>query len=81
MRRAVERWAEHGIEGRLQPAVVLRVREAQILDTLQNNAKTRPFIGERLGPLAAVLRGRDWEAFRRATAQLGLLLEVEGTPE
>ena len=77
VRRAVERWAEHGVEGRLQSTVVLRVREAEILDTLQNNAKTRPFIGERLGPLAAVLRGRDWEAFRRATAQLGLLLEVE----
>lgn len=77
VRRAVERWAEHGVEGRLQPVVVLRVREAEILDTLQNNAKTRPFIGERLGPLAAVLRSQDWEAFRRATAQLGLLLDVE----
>ena len=77
MRRAVERWAEHGVEGRLQQAVVLRVREAEILDTLQNNAKTRPFIGERLGPLAAVLRSEAWESFRRATAQLGLLLEVE----
>ena len=77
VRRAVERWAEHGVEGRLQPSVVLRVRDAEILDTLQNNAKTRAFIGERLGPLAAVLRSRDWEAFRRATAQLGLLLEVE----
>lgn len=77
VRRAVERWAEHGIEGRLQPAIILRVRDAEILDTLQNNAKTRSFIGERLGPLAAMLRSPDWEAFRRATAQLGLLLEVE----
>ena len=77
VRRAVERWAELGVEGRLQPAVVLRVLEAEILDTLQNNAKTRIFIGERLGPLAAVLRSRDWEAFRRATTELGLLLEVE----
>lgn len=81
VRRAVERWAEHGVEGRLQPTVVLRVREAEILDTLQNNPKTRQFIGERLGPLAAVLRNRDWEAFRRATARLGLLLEVESASD
>lgn len=81
VRRAVERWAEHGVEGRLQPTVVLRVREVEILDTLQNNPKTRQFIGERLGPLAAVLRNRDWEAFRRATARLGLLLEVESASD
>ena len=75
VKRGVERWSENGLEGRLQPAVVLRVRDAAILDTLQTNARTRPFIGERLGDLAAVVQGGDWREFQRVTAQLGLLLD------
>lgn len=77
VRRAVERWAEQGVEGRLEPTVVLRVKDAAILDRLQENARTRPYIGERLGDLAAVLRG-DWHDFQRLTASLGLLLDSMG---
>ncbi|NLF67241.1 MAG: hypothetical protein GX579_21845, partial [Chloroflexi bacterium] len=61
--------------GQLEPAVILRVRDAAILDTLQANPRTRPFLGERLGDLAALVRG-DWEEFRRVTASLGLLLDA-----
>jgi hypothetical protein len=75
VRRAIERWSEKGLEGRLQAAVVLRVRDAAILDTLQSNPKTRPYIGERMGDLAAVLQTDDWRAFQQLTAQLGLLLD------
>lgn len=77
VRRAIERWSENGVEGRLQSAIVIRVRDASILDTLQSNTKTKPFIGERLGDLAAVLRTDDWRAFQQATAQLGLLLDFQ----
>lgn len=76
VRRAVQRWDEKGLEGRLEPAVVLRVRDAAILDTLQKNPKTRPYIGERLGELAAVVQAEDWMELQRITAQLGLLLDV-----
>ena len=75
VKRAIERWSEHGLEGRLQSAMILRVRDASILDTLQSNAKTRPFIGERLGDLAAVLQTDDLREFQQVTAQLGLLLD------
>ncbi|MDT8305763.1 MAG: helicase-associated domain-containing protein [Anaerolineae bacterium] len=77
VRRAVERWAAQGLEGQLEPAVILRVRNAAILDTLQSNPKTRPYIGERLGELAALIRG-DWQAFQQLTATLGLLLDAVG---
>ena len=77
VRRAVERWSERGLEGVLQPAVILRVREAEILDTLQANARTRPFIGERLGDLAAVVRPDNWQELQQVAARLGLLLEIE----
>ncbi|MFW6182245.1 MAG: helicase-associated domain-containing protein [Chloroflexota bacterium] len=76
VRRAVERWSERGLEGRLQHAVILRVRDSSILDTLQSNPKTRPYIGERLGDLAAVVRGQQWQELQQITAQLGLLLDV-----
>ncbi|MEZ4642286.1 MAG: helicase-associated domain-containing protein [Chloroflexota bacterium] len=76
VKRAIERWAQNGVEGRLETAVVLRVRDAAILDTLAHNPKTRDFIGERLGELAVAIRRDQWEQFREATAQLGLLLDV-----
>lgn len=78
VKRSVARWAERGVEGRLETAVILRVREAGILETLRANPKTRPFLGESLGDLAVMVRLDDWEALREATAQLGLLLDVGG---
>lgn len=77
VKRAIERWSERGLEGQLQRLVVLRVRESSILDTLQANPRTRPYIGERLGELAAVVRSEQWREFQQVTAQLGLLLEIE----
>jgi hypothetical protein len=76
VKRAVERWAENGVEGRVETAVILRVRDAAILQTLRKNSKTRDFIGESLGDLAAAVRPNDWPKLRAAAAQLGLLLEV-----
>ena len=76
VRRGITRWAEKGIEGRLQTVVVLRVGDAAILETLRANPKTRDFIGEALGELAVVIRQGEWEPFRQAAAQLGLLLDV-----
>ncbi len=78
VRRGITRWAERGVEGRLQSAVVLRVGDADILETLRTNPKTRDFIAEALGDLAVVILPGEWENFRQAVAQLGLLLDVEG---
>ena len=79
VKRAVERWAENGVEGRVETAVILRVRDAAILQTLRKNSKTRDFIGESLGDLAATVRPNDWPKLRSAAAQLGLLLEVNAS--
>lgn len=76
VRRSVQRWAEKGVEGRLETAVILRVRDAAIIETLSSNPKTRDFLGERLGDLAIAIRAQDWQGFRQATAQLGLLLDI-----
>lgn len=78
VRRGITRWAEKGVEGRLQAVVVLRVGDPDILETLRANPKTRDYVGETLGDLAVVIREGQWEPFRQAVAQLGLLLDVEG---
>lgn len=74
--RAVERWGERGTEARLDQVIVLRVRDQEILDKLRASPKTRPYIADSLGDLAAIVRLGEWEQLRQAAARLGLLLEV-----
>lgn len=81
IKRAIVRWGEKGMEGRLETAVILRVREAAILDTLRSNPKTRDYLGESLGDLAVAVPAAHWESLRAAVAQLGLLLDVTGFPQ
>jgi len=75
VKRGLERWAEQGIEGKLETAVVLRVSDATILETLRNNPKTRAYFGESLGEFAIIVT--DWAGLLSATAELGLLLDVD----
>jgi hypothetical protein len=75
--RALNRWSENGIEARMEQLVVLKVREATILETLRANPKTRDFLGESLGELATVVRHEDWPKLAAASAALGLLLDVQ----
>lgn len=76
IKRGIGRWGEKGMEGRLETAVILRVRDAAILDTLRANPKTRDYLGESLGDLAVAIPAAHWESLRAAVAQLGLLLDV-----
>jgi hypothetical protein len=74
-KRAIERWAEHGREATMQSTVILRVRDAEILDKLSANPKTRSLLGERLADLAAVVRAEDTGRLQQLAAQLGLLID------
>jgi hypothetical protein len=76
VRRAVSRWQERGVEGRLETAVILRVKEASILKTLRTNPRTRDFLGESLGDLAVIVQPGQWQPLREATAELGLMLDA-----
>lgn len=73
VKRAIERYGEKGVEGRLSQVAVLRVADEKVITTLRKNAKTRDLLGESLGELAVVVH--DMDKLRRVTAQLGLLLE------
>ncbi len=77
LRRAVERWASNGVEGRLRTAVILQVQDGRILDTLRQNPKTSSYLGETLGELAVAVRPGEWLRLQQAAAQLGLLLDID----
>ncbi|MBE2224142.1 MAG: helicase-associated domain-containing protein [Anaerolineae bacterium] len=76
VKRAISRWQERGVEGRMETAVILRVKEAAILETLRNNPKTRDLLGESLGDLAVIVRPDAWQELQKITAELGLLLDA-----
>ncbi len=76
VKRGISRWQERGVEGRMETAVILRVKEAGILETLRTNPKTRDLLGESLGDLAVIVRPDDWLHLQKITAELGLLLDV-----
>jgi hypothetical protein len=77
-KRAVERWGEKGTEARVEPVLILRVKEEGILEKLRQHPKTRPFMGESIGPLAVVVQASQLAELCAQAAQLGLLLEVSG---
>jgi hypothetical protein len=75
VQRAIKRWFEKGVEGRLESVVVLRVKDPEILQTLRSNPKTRDYLGEFLGELAVAVKPGKWPQFRAACAQLGLFVD------
>ena len=80
IQRAVTRLQEKGVEARLEPIIVLRVNDEEILRTLRSNPRTRDYLGESLGDLAVEVKPGAWEAFCLATTQLGLFLDTSARP-
>lgn len=76
VKRGISRWQERGVEGRMETAVILRVKESGILETLRTNPKTRDLLGESLGDLAVIVHQDNWLQLQKITAELGLLLDV-----
>jgi hypothetical protein len=81
-RRAIERWSERGTEASLEGVVLLRVRDAEVLEKLRSNPKTRAYFAESMGDHAALVRTNDWSKLRQAAATLGLLIDwTPGSPD
>jgi hypothetical protein len=72
---ALERWASHGEEARLDRELVLRVREPSVLEELSQNRETARYLGEILGPTSALVHQRDWSHLYQAAAKVGILIE------
>jgi len=75
--RALERWEEHGSEARLERALILRVRTPEILQSLRNSRCAR-YLGDSLGPTAAIVKPGAGEKLLAALAEMGFMGELEG---
>jgi hypothetical protein len=74
--RALKRWEANGTEARVQAQVVLRVSRPEVLEELRKSKAAR-FLGEMLGPTAAVVKEGAQSKVLAALAELGLLAEEE----
>jgi hypothetical protein len=72
---ALSRWEAKGLEAYIEKTIVLRVKEAQVLEKLQSNAATSRYLHERLGPTTVVVQERDLEKLYSAAARLGILID------
>jgi hypothetical protein len=74
--RTLKRWEVNGSEARVQSQVVLRVSRPEVLEELRKSRAAR-FLGESLGPTAAVIKDGAQSKVMSALAELGYLAEDE----
>ncbi len=73
--KALERWAVHGTEARLQRDLVLHLNDPALLETLRKTRATSRYLREPLGDRAVTVREGDWERLRDAAARMGILID------
>jgi hypothetical protein len=59
--------------------MILRVRDPKVLSSLLENPRTARYLGERLGPSAAVVSARDIQPLLASAVKLGLLIDPPHT--
>lgn len=74
--RAIGRWGERGAEARLEPAALLRARDASILDRLLDLPEVRKLRVERLSPTVAAVRAGAAVDVAAEAARNGLLIDL-----
>jgi hypothetical protein len=78
LKRALARWARHGAEVHLEPGLLLRVADPEVLQQLVAAPTTRRFVREVLGPQTALVGAKDWPRLVRALVEAGFLPDVAG---
>jgi len=74
IRDTIERWGEYGLEARAATILVLKLKDAELLEKLMRFAKTRRYLGEAIGDCAVEVK--DMEKLREAMLEMGLAVEV-----
>jgi hypothetical protein len=77
---ALRQWDQKGGQARIQPAVILRVDHASILQALRDSPAGR-FLGDPLGPTSVILNPGAEEKVAAALARLGYLVDIEDPTE
>jgi hypothetical protein len=72
---ALHRWERQGSEAALKETVILKLKNAELLETLRRTPRVSRYLGESLGPAAVEVRQADVEPLRRALAEVGILVD------
>jgi len=74
--QAVQRWEKDGTAALIQPAVILRLENPEVLEKLQHSRAGR-YVVEMLSPTACTIRSGGIEAIRNVLAELGYLADIQ----
>jgi len=80
LQKALTRWETHGLEARIEPLVVLRLAEPELLEKLRES-KASGCLGEVLGPTAVLVKPGCGSRVRAALRELGILTDLHGEGE
>ena len=80
LQKALTRWESHGLEARIEPLLVLRLSEPELLEKLRES-KASSCLGEALGPTAVLLKPGCGSRVRAALRELGVLTDLPGDGE
>jgi hypothetical protein len=78
---ALNRWGKEGVEARLEKAILLRLKEAALVDELLSHKSTARFLTERLGEKTFKLNPQQASQLIDHAARLGLLIDAEFTTD
>ena len=80
LQKALTRWESHGLEARIEPLMVLRLAEPELLEKLRES-KASGCLGEVLGPAAVLVKPGCGPRVRAALRELGILTDLPGDGE
>jgi len=72
---ALTRWAERGVEARLEPMLILKTQDAATMDALLRVQEIRRAVVDRFAPNCISIRQRDGDTVRAAIMASGLLVD------
>lgn len=80
LQKALTRWESHGLVARIEPLLVLRLAEPELLEKLRES-KASGCLGETLGPTAVLVKPGCGSRVRAALRELGILTDLAGEDE
>jgi hypothetical protein len=72
---ALQRWARNGPEVAVKETAVLKLKSAELLETLQRTPRLKDLLGQPLGPTSIEVRRDDMDKLRNLLTELGILAD------
>jgi hypothetical protein len=80
LQKALTRWESYGLEARIEPLLVLRLSDPELLEKLRES-NASGCLGEALGPTAVLVKPGCGGKVRAALRELGILTDLPGANE